>query len=252
MLKVRVIPTLLYKSVGLVKGVGFNSWRRVDTVLPAIKVYNMREVDELILVDIEATKEGRDPDYESIRDFSRECFAPFCVGGGICNIEQIRQLLRAGADKVAINSAAYDNLELITEGARLFGSQCIVASIDCRKIDGSYRCFSHNGEVDTGYSLEEWVQKVVEAGAGEILLTSVELDGTMQGYDVEMIKIATELVNVPVIASGGAGTVEHFKEALTDGGADAALAASLFHYKELEIRQVKEYLRDQGISVRLI
>ena len=205
MLKVRVIPTLLYKSVGLVKGVGFNSWRRVDTVLPAIKVYNMREVDELILVDIEATKEGRDPDYESIRDFSRECFVPFCVGGGICNIEQIRQLLRAGADKVAINSAAYDNLELITEGARLFGSQCIVASIDCRKIDGSYRCFSHNGEVDTGYSLEEWVQKVVEAGAGEILLTSVELDGTMQGYDVEMIKIATELVNVPVIASGGAG-----------------------------------------------
>ncbi len=149
MLKVRVIPTLLYKSVGLVKGVGFNSWRRVDTVLPAIKVYNMREVDELILVDIEATKEGRDPDYESIRDFSRECFVPFCVGGGICNIEQIRQLLRAGADKVAINSAAYDNLELITEGARLFGSQCIVASIDCRKIDGSYRCFSHNGEVDT-------------------------------------------------------------------------------------------------------
>lgn len=202
MLKVRVIPTLLYKSVGLVKGVGFNSWRRVDTVLPAIKVYNMREVDELILVDIEATKEGRDPDYESIRDFSRECFVPFCVGGGICNIEQIRQLLRAGADKVAINSAAYDNLELITEGARLFGSQCIVASIDCRKIDGSYRCFSHNGEADTGYSLEEWVQKVVEAGAGEILLTSVELDGTMQGYDVEMIKIATELVNVPVIASG--------------------------------------------------
>ena len=150
MLKVRVIPTLLYKSVGLVKGVGFNSWRRVDTVLPAIKVYNMREVDELILVDIEATKEGRDPDYESIRDFSRECFVPFCVGGGICNIEQIRQLLRAGADKVAINSAAYDNLELITEGARLFGSQCIVASIDCRKIDGSYRCFSHNGEASTG------------------------------------------------------------------------------------------------------
>ena len=126
MLKVRVIPTLLYKSVGLVKGVGFNSWRRVDTVLPAIKVYNMREVDELILLDIEATNEKRDPDYDEIRDFSRECFVPFCVGGGICHIDQIKNLLRAGADKVAINSAAYDNLSLITEGAKLFGSQCIV------------------------------------------------------------------------------------------------------------------------------
>ena len=251
MLKVRVIPTLLYKSVGLVKGVGFNSWRRVDTVLPAIKVYNMREVDELILVDIEATKEGRDPDYESIRDFSRECFVPFCVGGGICNIEQIRQLLRAGADKVAINSAAYDNLELITEGARLFGSQCIVASIDCRKIDGSYRCFSHNGEADTGYSLEEWVQKVVEAGAGEILLTSVELDGTMQGYDVEMIKIATELVNVPVIASGGAGSYEDMYQAITQGGASTVAAASIYHFTEQTPREAKEYLGERGIPVRI-
>ena len=204
MLKVRVIPTLLYKSVGLVKGVGFNSWRRVDTVLPAIKVYNMREVDELILVDIEATKEGRDPDYESIRDFSRECFVPFCVGGGICNIEQIRQLLRAGADKVAINSAAYDNLELITEGARLFGSQCIVA-----------------------------------------------LDGTMQGYDVEMIKIATELVNVPVIASGGAGSYEDMYQAITQGGASAVAAASIYHFTEQTPREAKEYLGERGIPVRI-
>lgn len=159
MLKVRVIPTLLYKSVGLVKGVGFNSWRRVDTVLPAIKVYNMREVDELILLDIEATNENRDPDYDEIRDFSRECFVPFCVGGGIHNIEQIRQLLRAGADKVAINTAAYSNISLITEGADLFGSQCIVASIDCRKIGTEYHCFSHNGTVDTGYQVEQWAKK---------------------------------------------------------------------------------------------
>lgn len=252
MLKVRVIPTLLYKSVGLVKGIGFNSWRRVDTVLPAIKVYNMREVDELILVDIEATKEGKDPDYESIRDFSRECFVPFCVGGGICNVEQIRQLLRAGADKVSINSAAYENINLITEGAKLFGSQCIVASIDCRKINGEYHCYSHNGERDTGYLLEEWAKKVVDAGAGEILLTSIELDGTMQGYDTEMIRIVTGLVNVPVIASGGAGSYEHMYQAVAQGGASAVAAASIYHFTEQTPKEAKEYLGERGIPVRII
>lgn len=252
MLKVRVIPTLLYKSVGLVKGIGFDSWRRVDTVLPAIKVYNMREVDELILVDIEATNEGKDPDYESIRDFSRECFVPFCVGGGIHNIEQIRKLLRAGADKVAINSAAYDNLELITEGAKLFGSQCIVASIDCRKIDGEHHCYSHNGQTDTGYLVEEWAKKVVDAGAGEILLTSVELDGTMEGYDIELIKKVTDIVNVPVIASGGAGNYEHMHKAVVEGKASAVAAASIYHFTEQTPKEAKEYLGERGIPVRMI
>lgn len=252
MLKVRVIPTLLYKSVGLVKGIGFNSWRRVDTVLPAIKVYNMREVDELILMDIEATKEQKDPDYESVRDFSRECFVPFCVGGGINDIEQIRKLLRAGADKVSINSAAYDNIELIAEGARLFGSQCIVASIDCRKKDGEYHCFSHNGEKDTGYLLEDWVKKAVKAGAGEILLTSVELDGTMQGYDIDMIKLVSSVVNVPVIASGGAGNYEHMYQAIIAGGASAVAAASIYHFTEQTPKEAKEYLGERGIPVRMI
>lgn len=252
MLKVRVIPTLLYKSVGLVKGIGFDSWRRVDTVLPAIKVYNMREVDELILVDIEATSEGKEPDYESIRDFSRECFVPFCVGGGIRNIEQIRKLLRAGADKVAINSAAYENLELITEGAKLFGSQCIVASIDCRKINGEYHCYSHNGQKDTGYLVEEWAKKVVDAGAGEILLTSVELDGTMEGYDIEMIKKVTDIVNVPVIASGGAGNYEHMYKAVAVGKASAVAAASIYHFTEQTPKEAKEYLGERGIPVRMI
>lgn len=252
MLKVRVIPTLLYKSVGLVKGIGFNSWRRVDTVLPAIKVYNMREVDELILVDIEATKEGRDPDYEAIRDFSRECFVPFCVGGGVSNIGQIKELLRAGADKVAINSAAYENIELITEGAKLFGSQCIVVSIDCRKVNGRYRCFSHNGERDTGYYLEDWSQKAVEAGAGEILLTSIELDGTMRGYDIEMIKKVTELVSIPVIVSGGAGNYEHMCQAVKEGGASAVAAASIYHFTEHTPKEAKEYLGERGIPVRII
>lgn len=252
MLKVRVIPTLLYKSVGLVKGVGFNSWRRVDTVLPAIKVYNMREVDELILMDIEATKEGKDPDYESIRDFSRECFVPFCVGGGICHIEQIRRLLRAGADKVAINSAAYENIGLITEGARLFGSQCIVAGIDCKVVDGAYRCYSHNGERDTGYLLTDWAKQVVHAGAGEILLTSIERDGTMQGYDIDMIKTVTNAVNVPVIASGGAGCYEDLYRAVVEGGSSAVAAASIYHFTEQTPKEAKEYLRERKIPVRMI
>lgn len=251
MLKVRVIPTLLYKSVGLVKGIGFDSWRRVDTVLPAIKVYNMREVDELILVDIDATKEGRDPDYESIRDFSRECFVPFCVGGGIRRIDQIRDLLRAGADKVSINSAAYDDLSLITEGAKLFGSQCIVASIDCRRIDDRFHCYSHNGQQDTGYLLEDWIKKVVDAGAGEILLTSIERDGTMEGYDLDMIRMATRLVDVPVIASGGAGNYEHMYQAVSEGGASAVAAASIYHFTEQTPKEAKEYLETKGIPVRL-
>ena len=252
MLKIRVIPTLLYKSVGLVKGIGFNSWRRVDTVLPAIKVYNVREVDELILVDIEATDEGREPDYESIRDFSKECFVPFCVGGGIHHIDQIKMLLRAGADKVAINSAAYQDPDLITQGASLFGSQCIVASIDCRKIEGRYHCFSHCGQRDTGYLLEDWVLKVVAAGAGEILLTSVELDGTMRGYDIEMIRTVTELVNVPVIASGGAGNYEHMHLAVKEGGASAVAAASIYHFTEQTPKEAKAFLNERGIPIRII
>lgn len=177
---------------------------------------------------------------------------PFCVGGGICHIDQIKNLLRAGADKVAINSAAYDNLSLITEGAKLFGSQCIVASIDCRKIDGEYHCFSHNGAVDTGWLLQDWIVKVVEAGAGEILLTSVELDGTMEGYDVEMIKIATSLVNVPVIASGGAGNYEHMRKAVQEGGASAVAAASIYHFTEQTPKEAKEYLGEHGVAVRMI
>lgn len=251
MLKVRVIPTLLYKSVGLVKGVGFDSWRRVDTVLPAIKVYNMREVDELILLDIDATREQREPDYESIRDFSRECFVPFCVGGGIRNIEQVKELLRVGADKVAINTAAYENLDLISQGARLFGSQCIVVSIDCRKLNGVYYCFSHNGQRNTGYRLEDWIVKVVNAGAGEILLTSVESDGTMQGYDLEMIKCATALVDVPVIASGGAGSYEDMRKAVKESGASAVAAASIYHFTEQTPKEAKEYMGKCGIPVRI-
>lgn len=251
MLKVRVIPTLLYKEVGLVKGIGFNSWRRVDTVLPAIKVYNMREVDELILLDIDANSKGTDPDYESIRDFSKECFVPFCVGGGINNIEQIKLLLRNGADKVAINSAAYDNISLITEAAALFGSQCIVASIDCKLIDGEYHCFSYSGTKDTGVILSDWAQRLEMAGAGEILITSIENDGAMVGYDIDMIKTVSEVVHIPVIASGGAGNYEDMRKAIIDGGASAVAAASIFHFTEQTPKEAKEYLAEKGIPTRL-
>ena len=214
MLKVRVIPTLLYKEVGLVKGIGFNSWRRIDTVLPAIKVYNMREVDELILLDIEATIKSKEPDYESIKEFSKECFVPFCVGGGIKSIDHIRGLLRAGADKVCINSEAYNNLNLIREGAKLFGSQCIVISVDFKCIDEKYYCFSQSGNFNTGILVEEWVKIVEEAGAGEIILTSVDKDGTMSGYDLEIIKKVVDIVSIPVIASGGAGKYEDMFQAI--------------------------------------
>lgn len=252
MLKVRVIPTLLYKSVGLVKGIGFDSWRRVDTVLPAIKVYNMREVDELILLDIDATNEGKEPDYESIKDFSKECFIPLCVGGGICSVDQIKELLRAGADKVSINTAAYTDPGLITKGAALFGSQCIVVSIDCKKVNGEYHCFSNSGKKDTGVLLEDWVQKAADLGAGEILLTSIELDGTMEGYDLEMIKKASELVNIPVIASGGAGCYEDLYRAVKEGHASAVAAASIWHFTEQTPKEAKEYMHEKGIDVRIL
>ena len=181
-------------------------------------------------------------------------FIPFTVGGGIRTVEDFKALLREGADKISINSSAIANPQLIRDAADKFGSQCVVVAIDARKREdrSGWNIYKNGGRVDVGIDAIEWAKKVESLGAGEILLTSMDCDGTKAGYDLELTKAVAESVSIPVIASGGAGTVEHFKEALTDGGADAALAASLFHYKELEIRQVKEYLRDQGISVRLI
>lgn len=252
MLKTRIIPTLLWKNVGLVKGVGFDSWRRIGTVLPAIKVFNYRDVDELILLDIEATKEGRGPDYQSIRDFSAECFVPFTVGGGVRTIEMIRNLLLAGADKVCINSAAYENPDFLSEAARCFGSQCITVSIDVRKMeDGLYQCFSHCGSRATGYEPVSWARAVEKAGAGEILLTSVECDGSMKGYDLDLIRSVSSKVRIPVIASGGAGNYAHMLEALRQGGASAVAAASIFQFTEQTPLEAKQHLKEKGIFVRL-
>lgn len=252
MLKTRIIPTLLWKDVGLVKGTQFDSWRRVGTVLPAIKVYNTREVDELILVDITATRDGHEPDYDSIVDFTAECFVPLTVGGGVKNVQQIKKLLRAGADKVAINSAAYQTPALIQQAADLFGKQCVVVSIDARKLpDGHYECYSHAGTQATGKQPDEWAKTVESLGAGEILLTSIDLDGTMQGYDLELIRQVTDSVNIPVIAAGGAGSYEDMYQAISVR-ASAVAAASMFHFTEQTPLEAKKYLAAKGIPMRRV
>ena len=195
MLKTRVIPTLLWKDPGLVKGVAFDSWRRVGTVLPAIRVYNLRDVDEIIIVDITATGEQRRPDVESVRDFSQDCFVPLTVGGGIGSLEDIRELLRAGADKVSLNSALFERPELIASAAEHFGTQCIVASLDCRRLQGRTLCFSHSGTRNTEREVVEVARQAQQLGAGEILLTSIERDGTMEGYDLELVRQVAEAVD---------------------------------------------------------
>jgi len=251
MLKVRIIPTLLWKNLGLVKGIGFDSWRRVGTIMPAVKVYNTRQVDELIVVDISATSEDRLPDFEEVREFSAECFVPLTVGGGIRNIEDIKQLLRAGADKVSINTAAFELPGLISDAAERFGSQCVVASIDARKnSNGSYRCFSRCGTLDTGREPSEWALEMERRGAGEILITSVDRDGSMKGYDIELIQLITSRVRIPVIASGGAGNYEHLFEAIDMGKAAAVAAASIFHFTEQTPLEARNYLAARGIPVR--
>ena len=251
MLKIRLIPTLLWKNVGLVKGVSFDSWRRIGTVLPAVKVYNTREVDELILLDISATAEEREPDYESVADIAAECFVPLTVGGGVKNIDEMRRLLRAGADKIAVNSEAYDNPDLIRDGAKRYGSQCIVASIDARKSNGGYyECYSRCGTHPTGKELGAWAHELETLGAGEILITSVDRDGTMKGYDLEMIQTVTSHVSIPVIASGGAGNYQHLLDAIKTAQASAVAAASIFHFTEQTPLEAKKYLAERGVFVR--
>ena len=251
MLKMRVIPTLLWKDLGLVKGIGFDSWRRVGTVMPSIKVYNTREVDELILVDITASAAKREPDYEAISDLAAECFVPLTFGGGVNSIDIIRKILQAGADKVAINSAAFENPELITQAADKFGSQCVVASIDVRKaLSGGYEAHRLSGTQPTGKEVVEWARKLEELGAGEILLTSIERDGTMEGYDLDLLRSVTRAVKIPVIASGGAGNYEHMYLAIREAGASAVAAASIFHFTEQTPLEAKTYLAQKGIAVR--
>lgn len=251
MLKVRVIPTLLWKGFGLVKGAGFNSWRRVGSVMPALKVYNARDVDELALLDITATAEERAPDSDSVSDFAEQCFVPLTVGGGIHAVEQITALLRAGADKISINSAAFARPELVDEAAKRFGAQCVVASIDAhRRDDGSYAVLSHCGTRPTGRDPVCWAREMEARGAGEILLTSIERDGTMQGYDLCLVESVAGAVGIPVIASGGCGTYQHMVDVVRQAGASAVAAASIFHFTEQTPAGAKQALHSAGIPVR--
>ena len=231
MLKVRVMPTLLHKDVGLVKGVAFDSWRRVGAAMQSIKVYELRQVDELVFLDIAATPAGRGPDFAAVDELADECFMPLTVGGGIRSVADVRGLLKVGADKIALNTAALENPALVDEIAGRFGSQCVVVSIDARRHADGWRVHSHCGRTATTRAPAEWAAEVARRGAGEILLTSVERDGTLEGYDLELVRQVCGAVGIPVIASGGAGTYEHLAEAVRCG-ASAVAAASMFHFTE--------------------
>jgi cyclase len=252
MLKIRVLPTLLYKDVGLVKGERFDSSRRVGGVLQAIKVYDLREVDELIFLDISATLSARRPDFRLIDDIADECFMPLTVGGGVRTMQDVRELLGVGADKVAINTAAVETPQLVREAAGAFGSQCVVISIDVRRRpDGRYEVYTRCGRQATGKDPVTWAREVEDLGAGEILLTSIDRDGTMKGYDIELTHAVSESVSIPVIASGGAGSYNDMIEVLQKTPAAAVAAASMYHFTEQTPREAKLQLRTHGFSVRL-
>ena len=248
----RIIPCLDVNNGRVVKGVNFVNLRDAGDPVEIAAAYDQAGADELVFLDITASSDARGTVVEMVRKVAEKVFIPFTVGGGIRTVEDFRAILREGADKVSVNSAAISNPQLISDAADKFGRQCVVVAIDARRrADGSgWNIFKNGGRIDTGLDAVEWARKVDALGAGEILLTSMDCDGTKAGYDLELTRTIAEAVSVPVIASGGAGRLEHFYDALTEGGADAALAASLFHYKELEIMQVKDYLAQRGVSVR--
>ena len=235
----------------MVKGVNFVNLRDAGDPVEIAGVYDREGADELVFLDITASSDNRATVVDMVRKVAEKVFIPFTVGGGIRTVEDFRAILREGADKVSVNSAAINRPELISEAALKFGSQCVVVAIDARRTGDSFHVYKNGGRVDTGLDAVEWAMRAEKLGAGEILLTSMDCDGTKAGYDIELTSTIAKSVGIPVIASGGAGTAEDFYAALTEGKADAALAASLFHYRELEIREVKEYLRSRGISVRL-
>ena len=249
----RIIPCLDVNNGRVVKGVNFVNLTDAGDPVEIAAAYDAAGADELVFLDITASSDGRNTVVDMVRRVAEKVFIPFTVGGGIRTVEDFRAILREGADKVSVNSAAIKRPELIKEAAEIFGSQCVVVAIDAKRrepFDG-WNIYLNGGRVDTGIDAIEWAKKVESLGAGEILLTSMDCDGTKNGYDIELTRKISEAVSIPVIASGGAGKLEHFKDAVTEGKADAVLAASLFHFKELEIKEVKEYLQKEGISVRL-
>ncbi len=248
----RIIPCLDIKDGRVVKGINFVNIRDAGDPVETAAAYDKAGADELVFLDITASSDAREIKADLVRKISEAIFIPFTVGGGIRTIDDFRAILREGADKVAVNSAAIMNPSLISEAAEIFGSQCVVVAIDAKRNDkGGWNIYKNGGRVDMGIDAIEWAKKAYELGAGELLVTSMDCDGTKNGFDLELTRRISEVVSIPVIASGGAGTMEHFRDVLTEGKADAALAASLFHYKEMEIKDLKKYLRNEGISVRL-
>ena len=249
----RIIPCLDVKDGRVVKGINFVDLKDAGDPVEVAKAYDAAGADEVVFLDITASFDQRKTVVDMVRRVAENVFIPFTVGGGIRSVEDFKALLREGADKISVNSAAIDNPRLISDAADKFGSQCVVVAIDAKKRadDSGWNIYKHGGRIDVGIDAVEWAKKAASLGAGELLVTSMDADGTKAGYDIELTKAIAREVPIPVIASGGAGTKEHFYEALTAGGADAALAASLFHYKELEIMELKKYLFDKGVSVRM-
>ena len=248
----RIIPCLDVNNGRVVKGVNFVNLQDAGDPVEIAKAYDKAGADEVVFLDITASSDNRSTVVDMVRKVAANVFIPFTVGGGIRTVDDFKMLLREGADKISINSSAINNPQLVQDAAMKFGSQCVVVAIDAkRREDGTgWNIYKNGGRIDVGIDAVEWAKKVEGLGAGEILLTSMDCDGTKAGYDIALTRAIAEAVSIPVIASGGAGTLEHFYDALTEGKADAALAASLFHYKELEIMEVKDYLANRGVSVR--
>jgi len=252
MLKTRIIPCLDVKDGRVVKGVNFVDLVDAGDPVEQAKIYDSQGADELCFLDITASHENRDVLYDVVTSVAEQCFIPLTVGGGVRTIEDIRKLLLAGADKVSINTAAIENPEFVKEAAEKFGSQCIVVAIDAKKTDkGNFEIFTHGGRNATGIDAVKWAKKIVENGAGEILLTSMDRDGTKEGFDTELTKAVSDAVTVPVIASGGVGKLRHFSEGVKEGHASALLAASVFHYGELSVQDVKIYMQKEEMAVRI-
>jgi cyclase len=251
MLAKRIIPCLDVDKGRVVKGVKFQNLRDAGDPVEVAKSYEEQSADELVFLDITASAEERKIMIEVVQRVAETIFIPFTVGGGVSSLEDIRRLLSAGADKVSINTAAVKNPQLIYESAKRFGSQCIVVAIDAKRSERGWEVYIHGGRTPTGLDAVEWAKRVESLGAGEILLTSMDADGTKKGYDIELCKAVASAVSIPVIASGGAGTMEHFYEVFTKTNVDAALAASLFHFKEVSIPELKAYLKNKGVHVRL-
>jgi cyclase len=251
MLAKRIIPCLDVDGGRVVKGIHFVDIRDAGDPVENAEMYNKQGADEIIFLDITASSDGRDTIIDVVEKTAEQVFVPLTVGGGIRNLEAIRRILRAGADKVSINTAAVENPGLVRKAADRFGSQCIVVAIDAKEKGSSWEVYIHGGRTPTGLDVLDWAKKMEEFGAGEFMLTSMDRDGTKDGYDLRLTRTIAQLVNIPVIASGGVGTLQHLYEGLTEGQADAVLAASIFHYNEYTVGDVKTYLRGRGVNVRL-